>query len=161
TRNLDRAGGAPMCRTLPALFVLGLLAGGAMADEPTRKPLRAGIIGLDTSHVIAFTQLLNNPKAKPEVAGVTIVAAFPGGSKDIPDSYNRLEKFTNTLRDEHKVKIVDSIEALLKEVDVVLLESVDGRPHLEQAIPVIKAGKPLFIDKPLAGSLADAIQIME
>ena len=42
---------------------------------------------------------------------------------------------------------------------MVLLESVDGRPHLEQARPVIAAGKPLFIDKPMAGSLADAIEI--
>ena len=38
---------------------------------------------------------------------------------------------------------------------MVLLESVDGRPHLEQVKPVLKAGKPVFIDKPIAGSLAD------
>jgi hypothetical protein len=48
---------------------------------------------------------------------------------------------------------------LLEQVDVILLESVDGRPHLAQARPVIAAGKPLFIDKPMAASLADAIQI--
>ena len=41
----------------------------------------------------------------------------------------------------------------------MLLESADGRPHLEQARPVILAGKPLFIDKPLTGSLRDAIEI--
>jgi predicted dehydrogenase len=46
-------------------------------------------------------------------------------------------------------------------VDVVLLESVDGRPHLEQVRPVFAARKPVFIDKPLAGSLADAIAIYE
>ncbi len=44
---------------------------------------------------------------------------------------------------------------------MVLLESVDGRPHLEQVRPVLKAGKPVFIDKPVAGSLADAIQIYD
>jgi predicted dehydrogenase len=42
-----------------------------------------------------------------------------------------------------------------------LLESVDGRPHLEQARPVIEAGKTLFIDKPIAASLADVIEIYE
>jgi predicted dehydrogenase len=41
----------------------------------------------------------------------------------------------------------------------VLIESVDGRPHLEQARPVIAAKKPLFIDKPIAASLHDAIEI--
>ena len=57
------------------------------------------------------------------------------------------------------VTIVDSIKDLLREVDVVLLETNDGRLHLEQAIPVFKAGKTVFIDKPIAASLPDAIAI--
>ena len=57
------------------------------------------------------------------------------------------------------VEIVDSMDALLERVDVVLIESVDGRPHWEQAKKVIAAGKPLFIDKPMAASLADAMRI--
>jgi predicted dehydrogenase len=124
-------------------------------------PLRAGIIGLDTSHVVAFTSLLNNPKAKGVLARVRIVAAYPAGSPDIPDSRDRIEGFTKTLHDEYKVEIVGSIDALLKKVDVVFLESVDGRPHLEQARHVLKAHKPLFIDKPVAGSLADALRIYD
>jgi predicted dehydrogenase len=40
-----------------------------------------------------------------------------------------------------------------------MLESVDGRRHLEQAKPVIKARKPLFIDKPAAASLRDVTEI--
>jgi hypothetical protein len=132
-------------------------AADASADA---KPLRAGIIGLDTSHVSAFTKLLNDPNAPPDLQGVRVVAAFPGGSPDVESSRTRLEGFTNDLR-KAGVEIVDSIPSLLSKVDVVLLESVDGRPHLDQARPVIKAGKPLFIDKPLAGSLADAIAIAE
>lgn len=130
----------------------------AAADD---KPLRAGIIGLDTSHVVAFTKLLNNSKNDADLAGVKIVAAFPAGSPDIPDSKNRLEGFTKSLRDEFMVEIVDSIDDLLKKVDVVFLESVDGRPHLEQAKPIFKARKPVFIDKPVAGTLADAVQIFD
>jgi hypothetical protein len=130
------------------------------ADQPA-KVIRAGIIGLDTSHVTAFTSLLNNPKAKGVLATVRVVAAYPGGSPDIPESANRIEGFTKTLRDKYNVEIVSSIDDLLKKVDVVLLESVDGRPHLAQVMPVLKAGKPVFIDKPVAGSLADAIQIYD
>jgi predicted dehydrogenase len=125
-------------------------------DKP---PLKAGIIGLDTSHVEAFTKTLNNPKAKGILARVRVVAAYPGGSADIPESKNRVEGYTKTLRDKYHVEIVDSIEELLKKVDVVLLESVDGRPHLEQVKPVFRAKKPVFIDKPVAGSLADAGEI--
>jgi predicted dehydrogenase len=87
-----------------------------------------------------------------------IVAAFPGGSPDLPTSIDRVAGFTEKVKSQG-VEIVDSIDALLPKVDAVLLESVDGRPHLEQARPVIKAGKPLFIDKPAAASLADAIEI--
>lgn len=130
-------------------------------DNPPPAELKAGIIGLDTSHAVAFTKLLNAEKPKPEVAGVRVVAAYPGGSQDIPSSRDRVAGYTAELRDKHKVAIVDSIDELLKRVDVVLLESVDGRPHLEQARPVFKARKPVFIDKPVAGTLADAIAIYD
>ncbi len=147
--------------TLTALALLPTCSAPTATGEKASKVIRVGIIGLDTSHVTAFTSLLNSPKAKGEIAGFRVVAAYPGGSPDIPDSKNRLEMFTAQLRDKYRVEIVNSIDELLKHVDVVLLESVDGRPHLKQVIPVLRAGKPVFIDKPVAGSLADAILIYE
>ncbi len=120
------------------------------------KVFRLGMIGLDTSHVIAFTRLINNSQAEH---GCKVVVGYSGGSPDIPSSANRVENFTNQLRDKYGVEIVDTIEELCAKVDGVLLESVDGRPHLKQAIPVIKARKPLFVDKPMAGNLADVIEI--
>jgi predicted dehydrogenase len=150
-----------LCPLLPALAVLSPALLPSRAGEAKPPPIRVGIIGLDTSHVVAFTALLNNPRAKGDLAGVRVVAAYRGGSPDIPDSANRLDKFTATLRDKYQIEIVDSIEDLLKKVDAVLLESVDGRPHFKQVLPVLLAGKPVFIDKPIAGSLADAIRIFE
>jgi len=117
------------------------------------------MIGLDTSHVPAFAKIFNNPKATGDIAGIRIVAGYPGGT-DIPASRDRVKGFTEQLRG-MGIEILDSIPKLLEKVDVVLLESVDGRIHLQEAIPVIEAGKPLFIDKPVAGSLADAIVIYE
>ena len=121
--------------------------------------LRIGIIGCDTSHVTAFTEVLNNPSAKGHIAGGKVVAAYAGGSADIPSSIGRVEGYATTLREKYGVKFYDSIEALCTNVDAVLLESVDGRPHLAQVKPVLKAGKPVFIDKPLSASLHDAIEI--
>ncbi|MBN2136217.1 MAG: Gfo/Idh/MocA family oxidoreductase [Sedimentisphaerales bacterium] len=121
-----------------------------------QKILRLGMIGLDTSHVIAFTEAIN---AKTNEHGCKVVAGYPGGSPDVASSANRVEGFTQQLREKYGLEIVDSIEQLCGKVDGVLLESVDGRPHLKQAGPVIKAGLPLFIDKPMAGSLADVIEI--
>ena len=125
------------------------------------KELRLGIIGLDTSHVVAFTKILNDQKHPKHIPGGKVVAAFKGGSPDIPSSRDRIDRFTKALVDDFGVKLYASIEMMCKEVDAVLLESVDGRPHLKQAKPVLEAGLPLFIDKPLAGSLKDAIAIFE
>ena len=120
------------------------------------KLMRLGMIGLDTSHVIAFTQIINNPKNN---YGCKVVAGFSGGSPDMPASANRVEKFTEQLRSQFGLEIVDTIEELCRKVDGVLLESVDGRPHLKQVRPVIAAKKPVFIDKPVAANLSDVIEI--
>ena len=142
---------------LLAAGLAGATAASAFADEAAPS-IKAGIIGLDTSHAVAFTQLLNAPKAIAGLEGVKVVAAYPGGSRDLPASWDRVKQYTEEVRRMH-VEIVDSIDELLKRVDVVLLESVDGRPHLAQARPVVAAGKPLFVDKPMAASLADAMEI--
>ncbi len=142
---------------LPLASVFLIFAMNALAADPA--PLRAGMIGLDTSHVPAFAKIFNNPKAAGDLAGLRVVAGYPGGT-DIPASRDRVGKFTGELRG-MGIEIVETIPKLLEKVDVVLLESVDGRIHLQEALPVLKAGKPMFIDKPLAGSLADAIAILE
>jgi len=124
--------------------------------QAQQKVFRIGMIGLDTSHVVAFTKVINNPDKN---YGCKVVVGYPGGSPDVPSSANRVDKYTQQLREQHSVEIVDSIEELCRKVDGVLLESVDGRPHLKQAIPVIAAKKLLFIDKPMAGRLADVLEI--
>jgi hypothetical protein len=140
------------------LFALCAAAPACCAENPpwAARDLRAGIIGTDTSHVPAFTDLLHS---HPEWR-VRVAAAYPGGSRDLPDSWNRVQQFAKAIHDKHAVELVDSIDALLARVDVVLIESVDGRPHLAQARPVLKAGKRLFIDKPFTASLADAREIV-
>ena len=129
------------------------------ADEPP-KPLRIGMIGLDTSHVISFTKIINDPRATGDLADVQVVAAWPGGSPTFPLSHSRVEGFTKQVR-EMEIEVVDSIPQLLEQVDVVMLESVDGSQHLEQVKPVFAAGKRVFIDKPFAASLVDAVAIDE
>jgi hypothetical protein len=139
---------------LRAIFLLAASSSIAVGAD-----LRLGMIGLDTSHVTAFAKLLNDPNAKNHVPGGRVVAAFKGSSPDIESSASRVDGYTKELQEKLGVRIVPSIEELCQQVDAVLLESVDGRPHLEQARPVIKARKPLFIDKPVAGSLRDAVEI--
>lgn len=142
---------------LPASLLMVALCAGTVAEEP---PLKLGLIGLDTSHVIAYAQLLNNPDNPDHVPGGVIVAAYKGGSPDLESSASRVDGYTSQLEKEFGVTIVPTIEDLCGMVDAVLLTSVDGRPHLEQVKPVFKAGKRVFIDKPLAASLADVKAIV-
>lgn len=126
----------------------------------TGAEVRVGIIGLDTSHAIAFTKALNATNPVPEYAGLRVVAAYPKGSPDIASSTNRVPEYIEKVR-ALGVEIVGTIDDLLAKSDVVLLESNDGRPHLEQALPVFKAGKRVFIDKPVAGSLAQCVALYD
>jgi hypothetical protein len=121
--------------------------------------IRLGIIGTDTSHVIAFTKILNDPTSPDYVPGARVVAAFKGGSPDVESSYTRVDKFAEELKTKWKVEFSSDIPSLCRKVDGILLESVDGRVHLEQVKPVIAAHKPVFIDKPLAATLEDAREI--
>ena len=139
-----------------------LLLAGALCAPAAGPPaeLRVGVIGTDTSHVPAFAGLLNgDPNAPDHIAGARVVAAYKGGSQDIADSIGRVDQFAEDVRTKYGVEIVPDIATLLSKVDVVLLTSLDGRVHLEQARPVIAARKPLFIDKPLAATLEDAREI--
>lgn len=134
-----------------SLFFLGLCA---QAQE-----LRLGIVGTDTSHAVAFTKILNDPKNKDYIPGARVVAAYKGGSKDVESSWKRVDEYATELQKNWGVEIVPSIAELCKKVDFVLLESVDGRPHLAQAKEIIAAGKTMFIDKPLSSTLEDAAEI--
>jgi len=121
--------------------------------------IRLGIIGTDTSHVIAFTKILNDSSSPDYVPGARVVAAYKGGSPDVESSYKRVDQFAEELRTKWKIEFVSDISTLCRKVDGVLLESGDGRVHLEQVKAVFAAHKPVFIDKPLASTLEDAREI--
>lgn len=148
--------------TAAAGFGLGLSLTGKRASAQEKPAVqngkRIGMIGLDTSHSVAFTKTFNEANAGPEYGGYKVVAAYPKGSNDIESSVKRIPGYTEEVK-KYGVVIVDSVKDLLREVDVVLLETNDGRLHLEQALPVLKAGKTLFIDKPMAAFLPDVIAI--
>jgi len=120
--------------------------------------LRLGIVGTDTSHVVAFTSALNDASSRNHIPGARVVAAYKGGT-DLPVSANRVEKFAAELQSKWGVEIVPDIATLCQKVDGILLESVDGRIHLQEVKQIVAAKKPMFIDKPLAATLEDAREI--
>jgi hypothetical protein len=136
-------------------FISILLIGRALLGAD----IRLGIVSTDTSHVIHFTRILNEVRDPEHVPGARVVAAYKGGSSDIPSSRNRVDGFEQQLIKTYHVEIVPDIPTLCSKVDGLLLESGDGRVHLAQARQAIAAKKPLFIDPPLASTLQQAREI--
>ncbi len=124
-----------------------------------QETIKLGIIGLDTSHATSFTELLSNREHPYHVEGACVAAAYPGGSPDFELSISRVADFTERMRSQYQVEIVDSPEAVAERCDAILLESADGRVHLEQFRRIAPFGRPVFIDKPLAVSAQDAREI--
>ncbi|MBL9205708.1 MAG: Gfo/Idh/MocA family oxidoreductase [Opitutaceae bacterium] len=151
----------------PCDQILPTLPGFAGIPSPGHAPdpgIRVGIVGLDTSHAVAFTQALNsgpkNPADVPRLAGARVVAAVAQGSRDIESSTRRVPEYTQKVKAQG-VEVVPTLADLLPRVDAVLLESNDGRVHLEQLLPILQTGKPVFVDKPIAGSLVDTVRILD
>ena len=128
------------------LFVSAVLLdpSAAFADEPA-KMIRIGMIGLDTSHCLAFADLLNKGGSDPALAGCKVVLVYPKGSPDIESSIKRVPEYTEKIK-AMGVEVIEDLDAMISQVDAVLLETNDGRPHLEQVLPALKAQKPVFID---------------
>ncbi len=132
-----------------------VLSAGANAQE---KVIKVGIIGLDTSHSTAFTELLNGDSDDPYVRKFEIVAAYPYGSRTIESSYKRIPGYIEEVK-KYGVEITSSISELLDKVDCVMLETNDGRLHIEQAVEVFRSGKICYVDKPAGATLGQTMAL--
>lgn len=141
---------------LAVAFAL-LIAATPLYSASAAQPIKVGIVGLD-AHAVPWTRIIHDTAAKPPISNMKIVAAIAAPSPDIPFSADNIAANTAAMR-QMGVEILDSVEELVRRVDAVMVLSIDGRPHLEQSHPVFASKKPLFIDKPVAASLADIVLI--
>jgi predicted dehydrogenase len=160
-RNVGRLQRTAQAFSRSLLTIAVVLAWSQMPVVRAEEPLKVGIIGLDTSHAVTFTQLLNDPTHPNHVPGAVVTVAYKGGSPGLAESSTRIERFTKDVTEKWHVRLVPSIPELCTQVDAVLLLSVDARQHLEQLQPVFAAKKRVYVDKPLAQSLKVAQQIVQ
>ena len=147
-----------MNQTKRIVFSTGLLL--LTFNALNAAPLKVGVIGLDNYQAVAFASLFRAAKPGEPLAGFEVVAAFPGGSPDIPESVQSLPRWTASFK-KMGIAQVNSIDDVVGRADVVMLMSLDGRVHLKQATPVLKAGKPLYIGRPMAASLVDVLKLFQ
>ncbi|ADV83515.1 hypothetical protein [Terriglobus saanensis] len=147
-------------RSLRKAFVLtAVLLAYVRSDAAHAQDLKLGILGTDSSHAVEFTRILNDPSAMDHVAGAKIVVAYRGGSPTLPFSRDRIVKFTETLQKTWSIPFVPSMVDLCTQSDAILVLSVDTSARMRELGEAVKCKKPIFIDKPLGGTLADALQV--
>lgn len=157
------------CLVVPFVGLLCMLWTGALLAA---DPVRLGLLGIDNFGSVAYTEFLNRPHPDETFQGVRVVAAFPIGSDDYPESAELgarwKEQLTNLYQNPQKpedavppIEFVNSVEELLGRVDGVMIFSMDGRLHRAQAETVLRARKRLFISRPLAASAEDAVAILK
>jgi predicted dehydrogenase len=149
----------PSLKKIRFLLAASALAFAAVTSARAQAEIKIGMIGLDTSHVPAFTGMLNDATNKKHIPGARVVVAFPGGSPDIESSWSRVKGYTEEIKTKYGVEIVGSVAELLTKCDAIMIESVDGRAHLPFAREVFGKGKPVFIDKPFGGNLREVLEI--
>ena len=131
-----------------------------MSNTNLQQEIKVGIIGLSV-HSAAYTEIMNSGASSPEFTGCRVLAIFhPKGNPDVEFSEKQLQSFTDTIKGQG-VEFVGSIKELVKKVDAVMVLTNDGRPHLKEIMPVLRAGKPVYVDKPLAATLSDVLAIFK
>jgi predicted dehydrogenase len=132
-------------------LVLGMDPRKAIVAGSFEKTIKVGIIGLSV-HSADFTEIINSPEDR-SLKNFKVVAIYhPKGNEDVEFTIEQLNNFRERIKNKG-VDFVGSIEAVLEKSDAIMLLTNDGRPHLEQVLPVFTSGKPVFIDKPLADTL--------
>ena len=106
---------------------------------------RVGIIGSENSHALAFTKIFNLSGAYEDIKVVGVWGEDPEASEKI--------------HAECGVEIVKP-EAMLGMADAVMVTSRNGALHAGYARPFIEAGKPAFIDKPIANDGQEAAALI-
>ncbi len=140
------------------LGISGPASAVAIGSRVLASDIRLGIVGLSV-HSAAFSQILNDPDKTSDLQGCRITALYhPPGNPDVDFTKERLAKFEKEVV-EMGVKIVSSMDELLEMTDGILIETNDGRPHMEQVLPALQAKKPVFVDKPVADNFANVLAI--
>lgn len=101
-----------------------------------------GIIGAENSHAAAIAECIN---VKKRIQGVHVNYIW-GETKEFAEKTAKIGQISN---------IVSKPSEMLDKVDAVVVDHRDAKYHLTAALPFIKKGLPVFIDKPFCCNAAE------
>lgn len=110
--------------------------------------IKIGVVNIDTSHPLAFSEILLKENRARYYAIYN-------------DSFRGDDEVDGFISKRGLEKRCRSIEELADCVDIGFIQSCNWDDHIKQALPFIERGKPVFLDKPLVGSIADCRKVEE
>lgn len=124
------------------------------------SPIRIGLIGLDTGHVVTTSAMLNDPAHEWHIPGAKVVIACADASLDF-FNHSRVATYETAIRDSYGVPIVQSIREVAEASDVNFLSAIDARSRLRQFNEILEFRKPVIVEKPLTLHYSDAVTMFE
>jgi predicted dehydrogenase len=125
-----------------------------------RTIVKVALIGLDTSHTIEFARRMAAPDcpADQRVGGLQPVSClrFPTpfqGEGGLDDRQKVLEGWG--------IRVTTSLDEAVEGCDALMIEINDPARHLEYFTACASLGKMIFLDKPLADTIANGRRIFE
>jgi predicted dehydrogenase len=126
--------------------------------------MRIGIIGIDSSHTPEFTKRISALHKEGKTPCRVTCFWDPGRHEwQHPEGATRSKQDVEGWRKttlELGAQQVDSIDKLLSQVDGVMVLNINGRRHLELAVPSLARGLPTYVDKPLTCSIDQAMALL-
>ena len=122
------------------------------------KEIRVAIIGMDTSHAVQLPKLMQDPESEYHISGFRATRAMrfetPFQNKE---GLDEREAYLRSIG----VEVTEDFEYAIGDCDAIMLEINDPSLHLEYFEKVAALGKPIFLDKPFADTIANTRKIVE
>ena len=122
------------------------------------KEIRIAVIGMDTSHAVQLPKLMQDPESEFKISGMRVTRAMrfetPFQNKA---GLDEREAYLRSIG----VEATEDFEYAIGDCDAIMLEINDPSLHLEYFEKVAALGKPVFLDKPFADTVANTRKIIE
>ena len=115
--------------------------------------IKIGVIGTENSHAMAFAKYFNLPDEK--------TGKIPYDDIRVTAVMGSDESVAAVVEKAHVETVCSSAEEMSQIVDAVMIVNQKGSAHYENAMPFVKKGMPIFVDKPFTSDVAQAEDLYE
>lgn len=110
--------------------------------------IKVGCVTLDTSHPKSFAFRMTDE-------------AMAMGYTHVWDKNFRKPEEVQWFANKYNLEICDDLADMAKKVDIAFIQTTNWEKRIEHATPFVEAGVPVFMDKPMVGTVKDVAKVRE